>query len=145
MNASATASVPLWILRAGKPDDQAYVTKTWVGADAWHAAARTLGLTHRIWHTRLVKKLLERQDTTLTVAAHHEDEDAILGWSATRPGKLLYVYVRRELRRLGMGNALIAHLGDGPITFTHQPVVKGLPIKDSWTYNPYVNTDDGEL
>lgn len=145
MPETATASAaPIWALRLGKPEDIPYVTKTWVGADGWHAAARTLGLTHRIWHTRMVKRILGRQDSTLTVAAHTSDEDAILGWSCTGPKRLYYVYARKELRGLGMAKALIAHLDyEGPITFTHQPVVKGIPIPDRWTYNPYANHDDG--
>ena len=144
MTATATsAPTQLWVLRPGKEEDIPYVTKTWVGADCWLATSRTLGLTHRIFHTRMVGRILKHPKTTLLVAAHTKDPDAILGWSCTAPERLFYVYTRKELRRLGMGRALIAHLGQGAITYTHQPVVKGIPIPESWVFNPYANYDDG--
>lgn len=131
-----------WVLRSGGKGDHAYVTKTWVGADGWHASARMLGLAHRVGHSRMVVKLLARNDTTLTVAAIPGESEAIMGWSCTGPQVCYYVYVRHELRRLGIGKDLLAHLGSAAIAFTHQPIVKGLPIPESWRYDPYANHPD---
>lgn len=37
------------------------------------------------------------------------DEDLYLGWCASSPGRLEYVYVKKNVRRHGLANQLIAH------------------------------------
>jgi ribosomal protein S18 acetylase RimI-like enzyme len=141
VSAVATVATPAFVLRAGKPEDRAYVARSWTQADMWRPESRLLGrAVHARGHSRLVDHILSKPDTRVLVAADPGDTDAILGWSCTGPGVVYYVSVRRELRRVGIGRALLSLLPPGaPVVYTHRPTIHGLRPPKDWTYDPYRN------
>lgn len=77
-------------------------------------------------YTIFITKLLLRHDTMFRLAVLTDDKDVVLGFSATRDNILDYVFVHKDYRRQGIGNALVpAHID----TFTHL-TMQGMSI---WT------------
>lgn len=94
------------------------------------------------YHHLLIDTLLDRTDTHVRIAALEDNLDVVLGFAVVRhnPGMVVdYVYVNRDMRRQGIGGALLPDKNEG--VFTH--VTKtGLAIVGkkltNWKYNPYV-------
>ena len=62
----------------------------------------------------LLKPALEHWQTA--VAVDPDDETAILGWVCHRGGVLAWLFVRPELRLVGLGSELLKHAGITPGT-----------------------------
>jgi hypothetical protein len=93
-----------YAIRPGRAFDLAYVVDTWVKSDR---TDETISQA-----TSRVRQALALPDTELRVAHLPDDPDAIVGWAALAPGRVLYAYVRRELRGRGIAKTLTAKGSD---------------------------------
>ena len=92
------------------------------------------------YHHLLIDDLLARPSTQVRIASAEDDKDVALGFAVSRPDVFDYVYVNRDLRRNGIGSALVIH-AHAEFKFTH--ITKtGLMLaklkRPHWKYNPYV-------
>lgn len=63
-----------------------------------------------------INRILNQLQTSICIAALSDDPDVVLGFSVSRPHILDYVYVHKDMRRLGIGSKLIP---TGINCFTH--------------------------
>jgi GNAT superfamily N-acetyltransferase len=90
------------------------------------------------YHHLLIDDLLARPTTQVRIASAEDDKDVALGFSVARPGAIVdYVYVNRDLRRNGIGKALVPY---DVATYTHLTKTALLILKKKpiWGYNPYI-------
>lgn len=87
-------------------------------------------------YKRYVSEVLDRPDVYLRLAVLTDEPDTALGFSVNEHSVLHYVYVKDDVRRLGIGSALVRKFD----TFTHL-TKDALPI---WTrkypkaiFNPF--------
>jgi hypothetical protein len=96
------------------------------------------------YHHLLIDDLLGRPTCAVRLAALSDNPDVVLGFSVCRLGAVNvidYVYVNRDVRKLGIGTSLLPPTTVPEAVYTH--VTKtGLTIAKEhcplWTYNPYV-------
>lgn len=62
-------------------------------------------------HQKLVEKLLVRPKVRVHVCCDEADPNHIFGWSATEENTLHFIYVKKPLRREGVGSELLAFSG----------------------------------
>lgn len=80
----------------------------------------------------LAERLLRDCTFRVAIAA----DGVFLGWSVTRPALVHYVYVKPHFRRMGIGRALIAGVGN---TFEHSHRTSDFRwLARGGTYNPYL-------
>lgn len=146
---------PLFRLRAGHAGDHPLVVDSWVKSYQGYALARDCehcGGAGRIYrgnrflrgHKRLVREILARPGAALLVACRPDDPDTILGWACTGPGKVFYVFVKKDVRRVGIAKALLAPYLDarnGGVIYTHRC---NLEAPAHWTYDHHANVWDFE-
>jgi len=80
-------------------------------------------------HKKLVRDILARPDTALLVACHPDDPDTILGWACTGPDVVFYVFVKRDVRRVGVASSLLAPYVESPreVVYTHRGNIEPPP------------------
>lgn len=54
-----------------------------------------------------IKRILSREQVTCTMATSEDDDDVILGWAAVDGPTLVYCYVRKDFRKMGIASALV--------------------------------------
>lgn len=124
----------LYDIRPGRETDHPFVISSWLASDRHSPAGRDMGERYASEHRETVKRILMRAE--LRVACVVDTPDAILGWAVTGPDTVYYVYVRRDVRRLGIGRALVGDLAKGQLEYTHRPVTRGeMKLPEGWTYN----------
>lgn len=114
-------------IRAGKPDDLAYVVDSWT-KHAFRGQRMRTATAH-------VRALLARPGSVLRVAHVVGEPDAILGWIVAEDGKpacVHYVYVRSAARGQGVATAMLGTATRERIEYSTEcsraPAV--------WTFNP---------
>jgi GNAT superfamily N-acetyltransferase len=152
---------PLWAIREGTPADYGFVVSSWLEAnrDAPMGGRYSGASTYRREHRRLIEIALRR--STLRIAHVLGAPTALVGWAAyEEPTRIVhYVYVRRDMRRLGMATALLEPFGKAPAIMTHKVCdttwfrskqkgdpqdpetghfLASFPEPASWQFNPYV-------
>ncbi len=101
------------------------------------------------WHHRLVESLLVDPTAAWLVAVDPESPTMIAGWACAQEfanGKLLvhYLYVAKNLRRLGLASRLLASLGvpkDEPLMVTARTFAGEAVLRSRGNlgvYNPYL-------
>lgn len=119
--------------RLADETDRAFVISSWLRSYRRSLWARELdpraydggqvGLIERLW--------------PMTQVAHPEgDPLTILGWACGDSNVLHYAYVKGELRRAGLGAALVGIIGQ-PKIYTHRTPL-GESITRGMLYNPYL-------
>lgn len=98
------------MIRPGRPTDENFVKASFFESSRDSSVAHSVSpLVYRRRWTQLIDRLVRRY--TLTVFADDEAPDVILGWALHDGDELLlYVFVREEFRRQGIGRALVASL-----------------------------------
>jgi GNAT superfamily N-acetyltransferase len=134
----------IWKLRPAKDTDRAFIIDSWLRSHRgrWLEGKKPpraldyflLGEGYYRGHNRLVNALCD--DATLTVAGYDEDEDFILGWSATSPQSVHYVWVRAKFRRKGIAKDLLQSFLDIPAIYTHPPASTSVQVPLNWIYDP---------
>lgn len=131
-NLSTPKPEGLYVLRSGLPSDHPFVVDSWVKSYQSYCLTRDCehcGGAGRIYrgqrflrgHKRLIREILARPATALLVACHPEDSDVILGWAVTEAGVVHYVFVKRDVRRVGIAKALLAPFLDASqVIYTHR-------------------------
>lgn len=120
---------PPCTVRAGKPDDLAFVCDSWVKHA--HRGERKREAT------RHVRELLSRARSFLSVAHVPGEPDSILGWAVVEDGApacLHYVYVRAAGRLQGTASALLGRLAQERMEYSHAAPT-GLVVPRLWTLN----------
>ena len=124
------SETPLFLLRAGHAGDHPFVVDSWVKSYQSYALSRDCEHCNnagRIYrgnrflrgHKRLIRDILARSGTALLVACHPDDPEPILGWACSENGVLHYVFVKKDVRRVGVASALLAPFGAGTV-YTHR-------------------------
>lgn len=54
-----------------------------------------------------IRRILSLPDTQVRLAVLSDDDDVVLGWSVSRGEILDYVHVHKNMRKIGIGSALI--------------------------------------
>lgn len=104
--------------------DRAFIMSNWLKS---YGRGRTASWSHlpvkrmQAGHRPFAEALLERSRVRVLVRGTPE---AILGWCASEGGCLHFVYVRRRLRKTGLGSALVKDAG--PLRFFSHPTRAGL-------------------
>src|ERR1035437_2894968 len=63
--------------------------------------------TYYAAYSKYIDAILKRDNARLRVAVLTDDPDTALGWAVDELGCLHYVYVKPEVRNLGIANALV--------------------------------------
>ncbi len=86
-----------------------YVFSKWLRSLRYENDYYKLIDAERYWPTyqRFVASLLDKPETTLSMAVLADDPDVILGFAVYRGTVLDYVYVHKHQRRHGIGRALV--------------------------------------
>jgi hypothetical protein len=112
-------------IRRIKQADANFVISSWVHNQRGSRVATLMGMS--AWHghyvprvTRYVSEALQR-DSSLRIdcLVVGDDDDAIIGWAATRGPVLDYVYIKAGGRRMGNASALLS-AGSKPELRTHE-------------------------
>jgi GNAT superfamily N-acetyltransferase len=128
--------VSLYLLRPGRPDDRAYVARTWVADYRSSTFAEWAGGSYYAGHNDSVTKCLDRSSVRVTVAHVPDDDSALLGFAVREGAVLHYVYVRADLRRLGIAKAMLG--SDMTVRYTHRSQTRGCYPPQDWTFDPYL-------
>jgi GNAT superfamily N-acetyltransferase len=102
---------PLVLFRLGKSADQDFILSSWLRScrnrhyfDAWENPAYFNDATG---YQAIIKAILGRPETVVTIACTDDDEDQILGYAVTAPRTVHYVYVKQPFRKRGFAKALV--------------------------------------
>lgn len=101
-------------VRAANLGDRAYVIETWL--QSYRDSVFASRLPHDVYwsrfgHVGLVEDTLER--VPVTVLCMPDEPAFIYGWACAGGGRLEYVFVRHDFRRLGFGTELLRSLDIG--------------------------------
>jgi ribosomal protein S18 acetylase RimI-like enzyme len=147
-----------FVIRPGRTGDHAFIADSWQNAHARTAIGKEMGPHYMSEQKELVRRILSWPTTIVRVAADKEDDEAIHGYAVTsestdesKETRLYYIYVKHDARRLGIANALIGHLRNRPVTYTHKPkgtpcvhctgqaLADVLPRPSQWTFSYFAN------
>jgi GNAT superfamily N-acetyltransferase len=120
-----------WTLRAAKELDVAYLRSSWLDSAKQSFEAVAAGAPWLAAKKKQIIRLLRDPASRVTVAHVPDDEDAIVGWAVRRGNLLLYAYVRPEMRRMGIGKAV---MGSGVVAYAHRALRHRAP--KAWKYEP---------
>lgn len=124
-------------LRGPLPEDRAFVLSSW--HRSYRKSQWAKALDPRVYDAGQQALIVNRWDGAIPSSrcvAHPEgDPLVILGWACAEGPVLHYVYVKGELRRAGLGRALVNALGN-PLIYTHQTQL-GEGLCRGRTYDPY--------
>jgi GNAT superfamily N-acetyltransferase len=97
-------------VRTATKADYGYVFDTWC-----ESSCRSMsGVSPKQWrHTVGDLVAISLRQHKLSVACDVEDEARLYGWACGDEGRMLYVYVRTTMRRLGIGRALVERVCGG--------------------------------
>ena len=87
--------------RIGWPSDYGYIIDTWIRTKYRDPFGK--------WHDEKEKlrPLLTLNSTKIVVACLPDDDDAIMGWLVSSSEVLQYVYVRKDVRKLGLASQML--------------------------------------
>jgi GNAT superfamily N-acetyltransferase len=127
----AEAPKPPYVIREARASDLAFVRNGWIESLMMRVRSRL---------TAEVKQLL--REGKVRVACDPDDPDTLLGFAVIDgkdPACLHYAYVRNELRREGIGTALV-HPDDVRVfTFKTDDLVRAFKSEErGWTHQPKV-------
>lgn len=129
----------IFALRAGLPEDHAFVFATWLRCYKRNSlfARRISNETFFRWHHLVIERILAR--SVIRVAHAADAPEVILGYSVSEPGVVHFVYVKGSFRKLGIATALLGHLDPNACVFTHwtdgwEHLLRKWPNAE---YNPY--------
>lgn len=125
-----TCALPV-VLREAAEQDLRFVYDSWWGS---HQASTGISLDNReLWH--------QIRRAHVLVAAFAEDQEYIMGWAASGPKALLYVYVRESKRQNGLARLLVETLGFAeplPVASWSQ-TAEAIAIRHPMNYRPYLS------
>lgn len=96
------------LVRPARESDVGYIVGTW--RDSYASAPAVAGAdrdAYRAEVARIVSRLRATPEATLRVACDREDEDTLVGFAAFTGSTLHYVYVRGDMRQMGIAKRLI--------------------------------------
>lgn len=128
----ATVTIaPPYVVRAARASDLAFVRGGWVESLMMRVRARLEAEVKRLVRTSNVR-----------VACDRDDPDTLLGFAvidAQNPALLHYVYVRKELRREGIGRALVRPDEVREHSFATDDFDRCFrPTERCWTHSPRI-------
>lgn len=126
------------VIRPARESDVGYIIGTWrdsfAGAPAVHGADRD-ALKSEIAH--LVRVLRETPDVELRIACDHQDDDTLLGFAAFHGDTLHYVYVRGDMRQMGIAKRLLVDTTIANYTFRTLAGERRLKVRArGWKFTP---------
>jgi hypothetical protein len=103
-----TDKISSWSIRPAIPTDIPFVYSTWLRS---YRTGSGLGLQsgkhqYFVLYQMILDQILERESTTVLVAALDEDLSIALGYIVIEPKILHYVFVKEPFRRFGIAKAL---------------------------------------
>lgn len=113
---------PPFVLRDEIDGDRHYVLSTWKRAEG-EAVGSIEGRRFGPWQERMMHEILARAGVRISIAGP-SDDDSIGGWMVSQAEPVAcvyYLYVRPELRRLGLARLLVGNLADRPVAYTRRP------------------------
>lgn len=123
-------------LRPAGPEDEPFIVDSWCMSYKSQAVARDMGPRYLVDYKWFVRALLKK--VRVTVACDVEDPGVILGWCASSPGVVHYVFVKHDFRRLGIAKNLLAPWLGKPTIYaakTHHEI----HVPESWSYSWLAN------
>lgn len=101
-----------YTLRAARPEDLNFILSTWLRNYRFSSpfAKNITNTVYYKWHEKLVKAILTRPSTWVTVACDPTDTNVVYGYivAETQDVNVLhYIYVKKPFRGFGIGKALM--------------------------------------
>jgi GNAT superfamily N-acetyltransferase len=124
-------AAPPYVVRPAGPGDLAFVRSGWVESLMMRVRSRIESEVKRLVRT-----------STVRVACDQKDPDTLLGFAvvdAENPALLHYVYVRKDLRREGIGTALARPDEVREYSFATDDLERCFrPTERCWTHSPRI-------
>jgi GNAT superfamily N-acetyltransferase len=123
-------------IRAAVASDLAFICHSW--RTTFHLGYGALGSDPEHYH-REISKVFERllPTATMRIAADPADADVIIGFAVFTNSELHYVFVRKDFRRNGVANALLADIPIRSFTFLTKRGEDALkPRARGWAFTP---------
>ena len=120
------------ILRPAVESDYPYIVESWLASYRGQAIARDAGRGYVHDFKWFIRKLIAK--SAVLVAADEEEHGVIWGWAATHGETILYVYVRQDFRRQGLGRLLVRPFLEQPAIYAARSHVR-LNLPAAWRYS----------
>ena len=124
-------------LRSVRKQDIPFILATWLRGlrfgNNWYK------LIHKhvyftVYHA-VIEQILEKPQTTVTIACLKDDPDVILGFVVYENARLHWVYVKQAWRKIGIAKSLVP---DTITVVSHLTEVgKALMLKKNLAFNPF--------
>lgn len=110
------------LLRPAKPSDSSFVLDAWLRTYQKSLFVRAIHpKTYWSQHGELVRQVLSKPSTVITIAYPEEDQDTDLGFIVWEPGIVHYVYIKASHRDLyGIAELLLNSTGMDSFVYTQR-------------------------
>ena len=132
-------TAPAFRIRAGREDDHAFISESWMQAWGQTAIGREMGPTYISDQKALIRRILDRPRTEVRIAVGLDvaDDDVIFGFAVlgdlrTLVPLIYFVFVKRDVRRQGVCTQLLSDLRERQCVMTHKPHQRAV---DAWDVN----------
>ena len=110
-----------WIIRPAGPKDISFVYATWLRSYRTGSGLGLIAGKHAYFtlYQHIIDFILQKDTTTVSVAALEANPSVVLGYAVTEPKILHYVFVKEAFRRFGIAKDLYRSAFEKAPAITH--------------------------